>query len=245
MKLFARQALAGACVWAAASVSTPAHAEVQINGTRVIYPASEAEVTVQVQNTGGSPRLLQVWTDGGDPKETVDTGTAPFLVTPPISRLEVGKGQALRLMFTGSDVPQDRESVYWLNVLEVPPRPKAGTTSDNFMQFAVRTRIKIFYRPNGLPGAPLDSIPQLTWRLVHEGGRPALACANGTAYNVSFADVRVEGGVRENMPRGGMCPAKGNATFPLEGAPGASGTVLFTAINDFGGFVEGKAAYTN
>jgi len=245
MKLLARLACACACAWVVASAFAPAHAEVQINGTRVIYPAGEPEVTVQVQNTGKSPRLLQVWTDGGDPNETAATGTAPFLVIPPLSRLEVGKGQALRLMFTGTDVPQDRESVYWLNVLEMPPRPKPGTGMENFMQFAVRTRIKIFYRPQGLPGAPLDSIPRLTWHLVHEGGKSALRCSNGTAYNVSFAEVRVEGSAREKMPSGGMCPAMGSATFPLEGTPGASGTLLFNAINDYGGFVEGKATYTN
>jgi chaperone protein EcpD len=242
MKLLAR--LGCACAWVAATVLAPAHAEVQINGTRVIYPADEAEVTVQVQNNGQTPRLLQVWTDGGDPNETVDTGTAPFLVTPPMSRLEPGKGQALRVMFTGSDVPQDRESVYWLNVLEMPPRPKSATAGDNFMQFAVRTRIKIFYRPLGLPGAPLDSIAQLTWRVVHDGGKTALECTNPTAYNVSFAEVRLQAAAREDMPKGGMCPAKGRAMFPVDGHPGA-GTVVFTAINDHGGFVEGKATASN
>ncbi|MDR0184017.1 fimbria/pilus periplasmic chaperone [Lysobacter sp. UC] len=230
----------------AAAVLAPAHADIQISGTRVIYPADEPEVTVQVENYGRGPRLLQVWTDGGDVTETAATSTAPFLVTPPMSRLEPGKGQALRLMFTGADVPQDRESVYWLNVLEVPPRPKGQGGSDNFLQFAVRTRIKIFYRPEGLRGAPMDSIGQLTWRLVHAGAAATLECTNPTAYNVSFAEVRPERAARETMPKGGMCPAMGRATFPVQGQPGAGpGTVLLTAINDYGGFVESRAPYSD
>ena len=243
MKLLARVGCAFA--WTAVFVLAPAHADIQISGTRVIYPADESEVTVQVDNNGSGPRLLQIWTDAGDPNETAATSTAPFLVTPPMSRLEPGKGQALRLMFTGTDVPQNRESVYWLNVLEVPPRPKAQGGNDNFLQFAVRTRIKIFYRPAGLPGTPLDSVAQLTWRLVHSGDTTSLECTNPTAYNVSFAEVRPERSARENMPKGGMCPAMGRATFPATTSPGkGSGTVLLTAINDFGGFVESRAPYS-
>jgi len=243
MKLLAR--MVRACAWMAIAVFAPARADIQISGTRVIYPADESEVTVQVDNSGSSPRLLQIWTDGGDPNETAATSKAPFLVTPPMSRLEPGKGQALRLMFTGTDVPQDRESVYWLNVLEVPPRPKGGT-NDNFLQFAVRTRIKILYRPSGLRGAPMDAVDQLTWRLVRTGGVASLECTNPTPYNVSFAEVRAERAARENMPRGGMCPASGRATFAVEGEPGTgAGTVLLTAINDYGGFVERRAPYSD
>ena len=244
MKLLARVGCAFALTMV--FVVAPAHAEIQISGTRVIYPAEESEVTVQVDNDGSGPRLLQVWTDAGDPDETAATSTAPFLVTPPMSRIEPGKGQALRLMFTGTDVPQDRESVYWLNVLEIPPRPKDGEGDDNFLQFAVRTRIKIFYRPTGLRGAPLDSIGQLAWRLVRSDGATSLECTNPTAYNVSFAEVRPERAARETMPKGGMCPAMGRATFPGEGQPGAGpGTVLLTAINDYGGFVESRAPYSD
>ena len=244
MKLLARVGCAFA--WMAFAAFAPAHADIQITGTRVIYPADESEVTVQVDNNGRGPRLLQVWTDAGDANETAATSNAPFLVTPPMSRLEPGKGQALRLIFNGGDVPKDRESVYWLNVLEIPPRPKGKSAQDNFLQFAVRTRIKIFYRPEGLRGAPLDSINQLTWRLVRSGGAASLECTNPTAYNVSFAQVRAERATGESTPAGGMCPAMGSATFPVQGEPGhGTGTVLFTAINDYGGLIESRASYSD
>ena len=39
-----------------------------------------------------------------------------------------------------------------------------------------------------------------------------------------------------------MCPAKGRETFPVTGDGGASGgKVSYSAINDYGGFVEGEA----
>ena len=225
-----------------------AHAGIQIVGTRVVYPSNEREVTVRVINSGTSPRLLQVWTDSGDEKETAETSKAPFLVTPPISRVEPGKGQSLRLMFTGSgSLPQDRESVFWLNVVEVPPKPEgAATAENNYLQFAVRTRIKIFYRPQSLQGDPVGAIDQIQWRLVRQGGDMALECTNSSAYNLSFADVRLKGAPdrTDDMTGGGMCPAKGRESFPVKGGADG-GRLTYKAINDYGAFIEGEAAYTH
>lgn len=225
-----------------------AHAGIQIVGTRVVYPANEREVTVRLINSGNSPRLLQAWTDSGDEKETAETSKAPFLVTPPISRVEPGKGQALRIMLTrGDNLPQDRESVFWLNVVEIPPKPEGATAGDqNYLQFAVRTRIKIFYRPQNLQGDPVSSIGQIGWRMVRQGSEMALECTNNSAYNVSFADVRLKGAPdrTDDMTGGGMCPAKGRESFPVKGGAD-SGRLTYQAINDYGAFIEGEAAYTH
>ncbi|WP_251677901.1 fimbria/pilus periplasmic chaperone [Escherichia coli] len=66
-----------------------------------------------------------------------------LLLPPPINRVDPGKGQTLRVTFTDLPLPTDRESVFWLNVLEIPTRyePKSN---DNYLQVAFRTRIKLF-----------------------------------------------------------------------------------------------------
>lgn len=242
MNSFLRAACA--CVLGTLCWASGAHAAIQIVGTRVVYRAGEREVTVQLQNNGASPRLLQTWIDSGDASQAAGQSDAPFMVTPPITRVEPGKGQSLRLMFTGGDLPPDRESVFWLNVLEIPPRPGGAASGENFMQFAVRTRIKIFYRPRGLAGDPVGSYGLLTWRLHRQGAGYAVECSNPSAYNVSFASVRLKSVSPDEtkMPEGGMCPAKGRQTFPVEGTATAGG-VTFTAINDYGGFSEHDASF--
>ena len=232
------------CVLSALLWFSDVDAAIQITGTRVIYPADEREVTVQLQNNGSSPRLLQAWVDSGDASQGASDSSAPFMITPPITRVEPGKGQSLRLMFTGANLPGDRESVFWLNVLEVPPRPQVAKGGENFMQFAVRTRIKIFYRPKGLAGDPVGSYSLLRWRLLRQGAGHAVECINPTAYNVSFASVRLKGTKpdEKKMPEGGMCPAFGRHVFPVEGLSTAGG-VTFTAINDYGGFSEHESAF--
>lgn len=248
MRLPKTIALASALLGAIAIA--PINAGVQISGTRVVYPAAERSVTVNVINDGKEPRLLQVWVDDGDSTDTAATTQAPFLVTPPVSRIDPGMGQALRITFSGSQAMTDRESVYWLNVLEVPPRPRRdGIANDeqNFMQLAVRTRIKIFYRPISLKGDPLKTLDKLKWRVVRKGVEYLLECTNPTGFNASFNYIGLKGQVREkSVQGGGMCPALGTEEFPIDPKiiPAAQGVIAFSAINDWGGFMDKEAPYT-
>lgn len=222
-----------------------ARAGIQIDSTRVIYPAAKREVTLSMVNEADSPRLLQAWIDNGDPDMRPDAVIVPFIVTPPVFRLDPGRGQTLRIVFTGGDIPQDRESVYWLNVLEVQPKPtgkKEGTS--NFMQFSVRSRLKIFYRPQGLTGSPQEAVGHLRWRLVSADKGHALECENPSAFNVSFNDVRLKGvAEQEAEKQSGMCPARGKIIFPVKGTPG--GKVAFITIDDYGGYNENDATYSH
>ena len=119
-------------------------ASVVITGTRVIYPEKQKEVTVRVNNTGTGPVVLQSWIDNGDVNARPEMLKVPFVLTPPINRVEPNKSQTLRISYTGSALPKDKESVFWLNVLEIPA--KADTSSSqNYLQMAYRSRIKLFF----------------------------------------------------------------------------------------------------
>ncbi|WP_431223072.1 fimbrial biogenesis chaperone [Serratia sp. L9] len=104
--------------------SSSVFSSVIINGTRVIYPAKQREVTVQLSNNGDSPALIQAWIDEGNAETTPENSKAPFIVSPPISRVEPNSGQALRVSLTTTALAQNKESLFWLNVLEIPqPQP--------------------------------------------------------------------------------------------------------------------------
>src|SRR5690242_3641075 len=135
-----------------------AHATVVIGGTRVVFPARDGEVTVRLSNVGGTPALVEAWIDHGNPQSTPDKADTPFLITPPLFRMDAHKDQSLRIIATSPSLPADRESLFWLNVLEVPPRPKGQETiGKNLLQLAIRSRLKLFYRPDGLPGDALTA----------------------------------------------------------------------------------------
>ncbi|QNK01473.1 fimbrial biogenesis chaperone [Dyella telluris] len=222
------------------------HAGITINGTRVVYPADQREVSLSMVNDGKETRLIQAWVDEGDASTRPDTSKAPFLITPPMARVDPGKGQTLRIMFTGAELPQDRETVFWLNVLEIPPKPKAGSDhAENYMQLAVRSRMKLFYRPKGLQGSPDSAADQASWHILQDAKGYLVECTNNTPFNVSFSDVTFKGSAPvQSVSKGGMCPAMGKATTPVTGAPDASNKLVVTVINDYGGFNEHDVSYT-
>jgi P pilus assembly chaperone PapD len=168
---------------------------VVVNGTRVIYPAQAREVTVQVDNVGDSPALVQAWIDSGDANQTADNSDAPFVLTPPIARVEPGRSQALRVIFSGAQLPTDRESVFWLNVLDVPPSPDNADSGDqNYLQVAFRSRLKLFYRPQGLKGVANDAPAALRW--TRTGDR--LRVENPSPFHVTLAEVHAVTGSSED-----------------------------------------------
>jgi len=149
----------------AALFAGSAAASVTVGGTRVVYPLENREVTVKLSNDRAEPSLVQVWMDKGNADAKPGEASAPFVLTPPIFRMDAKKSQTIRMMYTGDALPQDKESVFWLNVLDVPPKT-AKNADVNTLQFAFRTRIKVFARPKGLPGTPEEAAGKVTWKLV-------------------------------------------------------------------------------
>lgn len=223
-----------------------AHASVVINGTRVIYPGGEREVSVRLTNNGTLPSLVQSWVDSGDPKETPENSVAPFLLTPAVTRIEPGKGQTLRLMATPEQGTHEKESVFWLNVLEIPPSPTSGKAGQNTLQMSFRTRIKIFYRPSGLNENDAAQAPtKLLWHAVQDGQNWALECSNPTSYHVSFGNVGLTfSGHSYSTTQGGMVAPGASIRFSMAGlvqAPAESASITFETINDFGTKISQKA----
>ncbi|UPG85907.1 fimbria/pilus periplasmic chaperone [Luteibacter aegosomatis] len=218
-------------------VSTLASASVVMNATRYIYAADDKEITVKVSNVGKSPVLSQAWIDSGDAKATPETVNVPFNLTPPIARIEAGKAQTLRISFTEADLPIDRESQFWINVLEVPPKPAETENDSNHIQLAVRYRLKLFYRPKGLKGTPDDAASHLVWSRV---GTNAVSVHNDSAFHVTVNDasLKADGGSHSIEPFA-LAP---RSSKRIEVESLSSGTekadVTYQTINDYGGFVE-------
>ena len=238
MKQAVRRA-ALALMLAGAALSGAAQAGVVISGTRVVYKADDREVTVKVNNPGKEPSLVQVWADSGNEKSVPDTADAPFLIMPPIFRVDPTKGQTLRLTFTGADLPKDKESVFWLNVLDVPALPKLTAEQRNFMQVAFRSRIKLFYRPAGLAGTPDDAADKLSWTLLPQAGGKGytLRATNPAAYHVSLNRAILLSGKHEFDTDGGMVPPGGSKDFALKDAkfkPEGGLKLNYESINDYG-----------
>jgi chaperone protein EcpD len=228
-----------------ALLSGGVHASVTIGGTRVVYPLEQREVTVKLDNDSSAPSLVQVWMDDGDANAKPGDIKAPFVITPPIFRMEPKKGQMLRVMYSGEALPQDRESVYWLNVLDIPPKAEAAGDA-NMLQLAYRTRIKVFVRPAKLAGQPEEAPAQLSWKITasKDGKGQEVSVSNPTPYHVSFSEFNVESeGHTFKNERGGMVAPFATEVLPVEkmNAVSAGAKVHYSAISDYGGAIAGDA----
>ncbi len=211
-----------------------AWANVIVVGTRVIYAAAEKEVTVRLENSGDEAALVQLWADRGNDQLKADNADAPFLIVPPITRIEPRKGQSIRLIYTQASVPNDRESVFWLNILDVPPLAK---DRENYMQVAFRTRLKIFLRPDGLVDEPEQAPRSLSWALVKGDKGMALRATNPSPYYVSFNEVAAVTPTSTFKGTAGMIPPKSTAEIAIEGLPSQlpkGSSVRLNWVNDFG-----------
>lgn len=217
-------------------VASAASASVVMNATRYIYPEGEKEITVKVSNVGKSPVLSQAWIDDGDAKATPETVDVPFNLTPPIARIEAGKAQTLRIAFTDAELPADRETQFWINVLEVPPKPSDSEAESNHIQLALRYRLKLFYRPKRLQGSAEAAAGAIHWS--REGGD--VAVRNDSAFHVTVNDasITVDG---KNYPVEPFSVAPlSTKRFKVEKLAAAAGKagITYQTINDYGGFVE-------
>lgn len=215
------------------------HAEIILHGTRVIYPSDAREVTLQLSNNGSKPALVQAWIDEGDPKSTPDQSKVPFMITPPISRVEAEKSQSLRItaLPNASKLDQKQETLLWLNVLDIPPRPTSNsteTTPDNFLQLAIRSRIKFFYRPASIKTDVNLATEKLQWTKVGQN----LVIKNPTPFHITLTSIfQINGDKKlDLLPEGLMLKPFSEDQVQLKTTNIEK--MSFINVNDYGGRIE-------
>jgi len=244
----------GMCVAVLAAMASlasvpDANAGIVIDTTRVVYPAARREVTVNIRNTSQAPSLVQAWLDTGDANSKPDEVAVPFVLTPPLFRLDPTKSQSLRLVYTQEPLPKDRESLFWLNVLDIPPRAATSPERPNQLEMAFKHRMKLFFRPAGLNGSPADAPAKMSWKLATgEGKLVAIEVNNPTPFHVSLVKVTVTVAGKPVAFKSDMVAPFASRRLELDaqvtatGAPGAPVAVDYTFVNDYGGNVKATAS---
>ncbi|AJJ17514.1 molecular chaperone [Yersinia intermedia] len=212
--------------------SLPATASVVAERTRVIFSEGNTEESLQLVNSNSYPVAVQVWVDDGDLAATPEKSISPVLVLPPLFRLQPQAQRSLRLILSGaSKLPVDRESAFWLNVYEIPPKATPKTEDESLVTLALRMQYKVFYRPKSLQ-APGDTLGKaLTFTLETKGDTALIRVDNPTPYYASLASLTL--GSTESLPD--MVAPFSKLDFPLNRLPPAgSKTVNFVLIDDLG-----------
>lgn len=193
-----------------------------VGATRVIYEASKKEAALTIKNNSTtSPFLLQSWVDNGDGKTR-----APFMVTPPLFRIEPNEDHELRITKTGN-LPDDRESLFYLNIRAIPP---SSPEVVNTLKLVVKTRIKLFYRPKKLLADAQTAYQQLKFHLAGD----QLVVENPTPLYLVFDSLDV-GATR--IQSADMLAPFASQRFALP-TKETGREVSWRVINDYGGVTK-------
>jgi fimbrial chaperone protein len=214
------------------SFSVLASGGVYLDATRIIYNETDTAKSVKVVNSSKElPYLLRTWisTDKQD-------NANGWVVTPPIYRLNASNAIQLKLTNSNSELlPQDRESVFFLNVLSIPGEPE-GKNSEHSADLsgkitvALNTRIKVFYRPQKVADQNSDkAFEQL--RIKNSGNK--LLIDNPTPYHINFSEFKING-LKKKLENPMVSPFSQLALATSE----KTVSVSYRIINDFGGEVS-------
>ncbi len=216
-------------------VSQWACASVVLTGTRVIYPGDAKDHSIQLRNRDSFPNVVQLWMDIDNPESTPETADAPFVLLPAIFKVQANGGQTVRILYTGTALPQDRESVFYLNSLQIPPSNKAD--SSNKMLVMLRNRNKVFYRPESLTVSPSQVPSMLAFSLRRDASGLQLEVHNPSPYFASFSQASLQVNERLSSIPVAMVAPFSRISWPVANLIVASGTsaqLKFTLINDQG-----------
>ncbi|WP_272662702.1 fimbria/pilus periplasmic chaperone [Providencia sp. PROV111] len=160
----------------ALTMSASSMAALSMDKTRYIFEGNKDAISIVVENAEKKTYGGQTWIEN-----IKETDTRPtFVVTPPFFKVAGEGKQVLRVIKALDEMPQDKESIYWVNLQEIPPANKEGGLS-----IALRTKVKLLYRPESLMAGRKDAETGLS--VITQDGKPTLM--NTTPYIFAIADV--------------------------------------------------------
>lgn len=213
------------------SVSAGAFSAISLDRTRLVFDGNEKVQSLTITNKNKQyPYLAQGWIEDASGKKV----TSPLVVLPPVQRIEPDKKGQLRIesLVDIKSLPQDRESLFYFNLREIPPKSEKPNT----LQLALQSKIKVFYRPEALiqTSSQLANNPfQEKITLIKQGNNAIVK--NTTPYYITV--IGIKSAAQKNIPAGfntmmvaPFSEQNTNITWNE-----LSSTANVTYINDFGG----------
>jgi len=219
-----RAIAAAACL---TSLAPTVQAALTIDSTRIVLPSNKRSASLVIANPSKATYAAQVWVNTASDDTTT---SVPLLASPTLFRLDAGGEQLVQINVLPNGLPTDRESLFYFNVQELP---QVEADARNVLNIALRTRIKLFYRPSHLKEKPESRLNELQWSVQQLDGARQLVVDNPTPFYFTFGRLEVNG---EPLDAKAMAIPMGRQYFPLPVQTGNRDIALtFNIINDYGG----------
>lgn len=204
------------------SVSLWAQAGVSLGTTRVIFPMDKEQVVLPVNTSlDEDAYLIQSWIENSNGQKSEQ-----FVITPPLFMMQGKKENNLLILDKkNTQLPTDRESLFWVNVKSIPASDKKDADK-NILQFSITNRIKMFYRPDGL----LTSLEEAPSKLVFTLSNDKLIIKNPSPVFVTIVQLKLNNDDLDNI----MVEPFGESNIPIKSTSKVSNEISYETINDYG-----------
>lgn len=153
-----------------------------LNSTRYIFDEKRDNISIQVNNESSQEYGGQIWIDNLQENDK----NVYFVPTPTFFKVAEKHKQILRILKINNSLPKDKESLFWINVQEIPKAPKDGV---NALSIALHTQVKMIYRPEALKEKRENAETNI--KIIDENGKTTLF--NNSPYYFAIIGVKQNG----------------------------------------------------
>ncbi|WP_058120508.1 fimbrial chaperone [Photobacterium kishitanii] len=153
-----------------------------LDGTRFIFEEGNKNISVVVNNKSQQTYGGQVWVEN----LLLPNSEIAFVPVPSFFKIDKEQNQLIRLLKVTDDMPKDKESIFRLNIQEIPPINKS---KPNAVVIAVNTQVKLIYRPKSLINKRENEEEKIF--LKTKGDQ--LSLINPTPYYFAITSIKIDG----------------------------------------------------
>ncbi|AIF65142.1 molecular chaperone [Escherichia coli] len=206
----------------------------KLDRSRLIFNENSRGALLTVENSHEYPILVQTRIIDEDRKGKSES----LIATPPLFKLNEGEKSKIRIYKKYiSNLPMDRETLFWTCTKGIPPTEKdlwAVENAENIeakksslgVNLAVENCIKVFYRPKGIPSVRFDSGKDLVWSIKGD----KIKVYNKTPNYMNFKELTIG---NRNIENPAYVPPFSERFFDIKIIEGEN--INWTVITDFGG----------
>ncbi|ENF4694687.1 fimbria/pilus periplasmic chaperone [Escherichia coli] len=161
--------------------------EARLGATRVIYNLDDHGELLRIQNPQEYPILIQSKILNSEGVEDDN-----FIVAPPIFRLDEQRETDIKIIRTGGEFPEKRESLKSLCVKGVPPKEDDLWASDNKnkaemkINVSINTCIKLIIRPKSVERLDINADGLLNWYVLKNN----VFVKNKSPYYLTIVNIK-------------------------------------------------------
>ena len=173
--------------------STAFHAGAVVNAekTRVVFSSGSISESLSLVNSEKEPVVVQIWTDNGDPTVNPEQVQTPIVINPPVFKMKPGEIRNIRmLLVSAGSLPQDRESLYWLNIYQIPPNTETQHKGEKRVVLPLKIRMKVFVRPEKMGELEESDVRKLHFAVQQSTGGKTLVIKNPTPWHLTISSLK-------------------------------------------------------